>query len=78
MHLFGLFGQPDYLKAYFYIKIAAEYFEVPDCYYHLGLMYNYKLSPQFTIGMNLELKNNLTTAEISLLRLTSTMHLTHS
>lgn len=60
IHLFGSMGEPDYMKAYYYIKLAAEQYEVPECYYYLGVMYNYKLSPHFTIGFNLKKKHNLT------------------
>lgn len=62
MHLFGMESpdnpHPDYLKAYYYIKMAAELFELSECRYYLGVMYNFKLSPHFAINNNIAGANN--------------------
>lgn len=81
MHLFGMAegsSRPDYLLAYYYIKLAAELFEEAECRYYLGVMYNYKLTPHFTVQHNLATRANKTADEIVLERFTASMHLTHS
>jgi hypothetical protein len=81
MHLFGMTTQhqhtPDYVKAYYFIKLAAEIYEVAECRYYLGVMYNFKMTPHFTISHNLALKQNKSPSEILLERFTNHMHLTH-
>lgn len=81
MHLFGV--QPDqprvdYLLANYFIKLAAEVFEIAECRYYLGIMYNYKMTPHFTIQRNLAARSNKTSSEVALGRFVAQMHLTHS
>jgi hypothetical protein len=62
MHLFGMATPqqqtPDYVKAYYFIKLAAEIYDFAECRYYLGIMYNFKMTPHFTISRNLALKQN--------------------
>lgn len=70
-------SKPDLLLAYYYIKLAAEMFEVAECRYHLGVMYNYKMTPHFTLQTHLAAIDNKTSEEVLLDRFVSHMHLTH-